>query len=292
MAAHARREGAARRAPGATRGPACLPLALLLLLLVPAAARATTAPAAPVPSAPAGADPLGPERLEVYPEEVGVDLLFSGATLHVRGAVPAGSDAAILCTGQETRLKLKRRGRVWGVLWMNVADVVFERVPSVYVLCTSVPLARLGPPELLERLGVGFGSVEARALPRDPSRDQREAFPELVRLKRREGLFDLVEGSVLLGRGERDRLDASTDLFLPARTPPGGYRIALFSFRQGEGALVAEATAVIRQTGVAAFVSRTARERGLLYGIVAVVVAIAAGLSTGALFGRGARGAH
>ena len=282
MDAVARREVAGRRARGATWGLTCLPLALLVLL----------AAAAPAASGTAGADPVGPERLEVYPEEVGVDLLFSGATLHVRGTVPAGADAAVLCTGPETRLKLKRRGRVWGVLWMNTAEVAFERVPSVYVLCTSVPVARLGPPELLERLGVGFGSVEARAVPRDPSRDQREAFPELVKLKTREGLYDLVEGSVLLGRGERDRLDASTDLFLPARTPPGGYRIALFSFRQGEGALVAEATAVIRQTGLAAFVSRTARERGLLYGIVAVVVAIAAGMATGALFGRGGRSAH
>lgn len=258
--------------------------ALLLLSLAVSAARAS-----------AGTTPANPaERvvLAVEPDEVGVDLFFNGATLHVRGAIPAGHEGAILCAGKETALSLQRKGRVWGFLWMNTSEVVFDRVPSVYVLHTSAPLARMGPAVLLERLGVGYESLEARTAFRGPPSDRSAVFNELVRLKQREGLFSIAEGAAMLGRGAPGQLEVSTDVFLPARTPPGDYRIALFSFHGGEGATVAETTVVVRQTGFAAFISRTASERGLLYGIVAVLVAIAAGMSTGVVFGRGSRRPH
>jgi uncharacterized protein (TIGR02186 family) len=260
-------------------------LALVSLGLAAAPARASAAP----PRAAAAEQGL----LVVEPEEVGVDLFFAGATLHVRGAIPAGhDDAAVLCAGNETALSLRRKGRVWGVLWMNTSEVAFDRVPAVYVLHTSVPLARLGSAALLERLGVGFDGLEARTGFDGPAGERRAVFDELVRLKKREGLFSLGEGAAMLGRGARGEVEVSTDVFLPARTPPGDYRITLFSFHGGEGGTVAETAVAVQQVGLAAFTSRTARERGLLYGVFAVLVAIAAGMATGFVFGRGPRGPH
>ena len=258
--------------------------ALLSLSLAVSAARAS----AGLPAA----NPADRVALAVEPEEVGVDLFFDGATLHVRGAIPAGHEGAILCAGKETALGLQRKGRVWGFLWMNTSEVVFDRVPSVYVLHTSAPLARLGPAGLLERLGVGFDSLEKRTGFQGPANDRRAVFDELVRLKKREELFSIAEGAAMLGRGVPGLLEMSTDIFLPARTPPGDYRIALFSFHGGEGAALAEKTVTVRQRGFAAFTSRAAHERGLLYGIVAVLVAIAAGMATGVVFGRGSRRPH
>ena len=259
-------------------------LALLSAVLVAPCARATLPTPPPAPAR-AG-------TMEVEPSEVHVDLLFDGATLRVRGRVPAGHEAAVLLAGPEAPLKLHRKGRVWGFLWMNTAEVRFDAVPSAYVLHTSVPLAQLGPPELLGRLGLGLDGLEARAATDDPGGERRATFRELIRLKRREGLFAVAEGSVHVGRGEGDRRQVSTDLFLPARTPAGEYRVSLLSFLGGEGAVVAEATATIRHTGLAAFTVRAARESGLLYGVVAVLVAIGAGMLTGFVFGSGSKRAH
>lgn len=258
------------------------PLRALLslgLIAAPVRVAAATPPVAPAEQG----------RLAVEPDEVGVNLFFSGATLHVRGTIPAGHDAAILCAGNETALSLRRKGRVWGFVWMNTAEVAFDRVPAAYVLHTSVPLARLGPAALLERLGVGFDGLEARSAFHGPPGERRAVFDELVRLKEREELFSLGEGAAMLGRGARGELEVSTDIFLPARTPPGDYRITLLSFHGGEGGAVAETAVTVRQVGLAAYTSRTARERGLLYGVVAVLVAIAAGMATGFVFGRGSR---
>ena len=101
--------------------------------------------------------------MKVEPAAIGVDLFYKGASVHVEGVIPAGYDAAILCGGQEGSIELKRKGKVAGFLWMNVAEVVFEDVPSLYLLSTSGALAKLAPPPVLEELGVGYPALESRA---------------------------------------------------------------------------------------------------------------------------------
>jgi uncharacterized protein (TIGR02186 family) len=229
----------------------------------------------------------GPAMLAVTPDTVRVGLFFNGALLHVQGSVPAGHQAAVLCTGKEGRLDLKKKGRVCGLFWMNTGDVVFDHVPSVYLLCTSAPLKELAPAAVLTRFGVGVEGLEARA-----TTGSQAMFGELVRLKEDEKLWSVAESTISLKPGSDGRLEAAADLFLPARTPPGEYRIRLLSFRDGEGTAAAETTAIVRQGGLAAFTSRMAHERGLLYGIVCVVLAIAAGMLTGVVFGRGSRRPH
>jgi uncharacterized protein (TIGR02186 family) len=234
----------------------------------------------------------GHGTLAVEPDVVRVGLFFNGTLLHVHGTIPAGQKAAVVCEGSEGRLDLKKKGRVWGLFWMNAGDVVFDNVPSVYLLCTSAPLKELAPAGVLARLGVGAAALEARATAGDAAAGSAALFGELVRLKTGEGLWSFVEGTVSLKPGGEGRLEVAADLFLPAKTPPGEYRIRLFSFRDGKGADLAGTTMIARQVGFAAFISRMAHERGLLYGIVSVVVAIAAGMLTGVVFGRGSRRPH
>ncbi len=245
-------------------------------------------PAAAAPETRRGSEAL----LAVTPEEVRADLFFSGALLHVRGTVPEGHQAAVLCTGADGRLNLRRKGRVWGLFWMNTGEVAFDGVPSLYLLTTSAPVAQLAPADVLARLGTGLDALESRAAFEGPAADRKALFGELVRLKRGEGLYAVVEGGARLKPGASGMLEVAADLFLPARTPPGEYRVRLLSFQGGGGSVGSETSVVLRQTGFAAFTSRMAQERGLLYGIVSVVVAIAAGMLTGVIFGRGSRRPH
>jgi uncharacterized protein (TIGR02186 family) len=236
-----------------------------------------------------GDSAAGHAALAVEPDVVRIGLFFNGALLHVQGTVPAGHQAAVVCAGKEGRLDLKKKGRVWGLFWMNTGDVVFDHVPSVYLLCTSAPLKELAPAGVLDRLGVGVEALEAVATAGGSAAGREKLFGELVRLKKDERLWSIVESTLSLKPGGEGRLEATADLFVPARTPPGEYRIRLLSFRDGEGADVAETATVVRQVGFPAFTSRMAHERGLLYGIVSVVLAIAAGMLTGVVFSRGSR---
>jgi uncharacterized protein (TIGR02186 family) len=226
----------------------------------------------------------------VEPAQVEMTMLYTGSRVHVRARVPAGEQVAIVLSGGARDLDLKRKGKVFGLIWMNVADVRFEAVPDLYLLRTTRPLAQLADPEVLRRLGLGLdalGSRSARTVA-DPS-----LFRELARLKWRDGLWNVTEATVTLGTPAADgETLAEADFLLPAKTPPGEYRVRVYTFAREEGELAGEAGVRVEQAGVAAVISELAQRHGLLYGILAVVVAGAAGLLTGVVFGLGSKKGH
>ncbi len=251
--------------------------------LVPALA-ATAAFVLPPPAGPRDPD------VKVEPSRVEMTMLYRGSSVHVSASVPTGAQVAIVLAGGERDLDLKRKGKVLGLIWMNVGDVRFEAVPSLYLLRTTCPLSQLAGPEVRERLGLGLdalGSRSARAAA-DPS-----LFRELARLEWRDGLWNVAEAAVTLrAAASGDTTLAEADFLLPARTPPGEYRVRVYTFADGEAELAGEAGLRVEQAGVAALISDLAQRHGLLYGILAVVIAGAAGLLTGVVFGLGSKKGH
>jgi len=232
----------------------------------------------------------GEPVVTVEPARVEMTMLYTGSRVHARARVPAGAQVAILLSGGTRNLVLKRKGKVLGVIWMNVADVRFEAVPDLYLLGTTCPLGQLADAEVLERLGLGLDALRSRSARTmvDPS-----LFRELARLKWKDGLWNVTEAAVTLGtpRVGGETL-AETDFLLPAKTPPGEYRVRVYTFARGEAELTGEAGLRVEQAGIAAVISELATRHGLLYGILAVVAAGAAGLLTGVVFGLGSKKGH
>lgn len=226
----------------------------------------------------------------IEPSRVEMTMFFTGSRIRVSAPVSPSARVAIVLAGQERTISAKRKGKVLGLLWMNVGDVSFEAVPDVYLLRTSCPLEALADRATLEALGLGLDVLGDRST--DTAED-RALFDELVRLKWGEGLWQVAESSVTLQRSPVDAAALATAEFpLPARTPPGRYRVSVYAFEDGRAEVAAEGTLVVVQAGAAALVSDLATHHGLLYGILAVVVAGAAGLLTGVVFGAGEGKGH
>jgi len=232
----------------------------------------------------------GPRPATIEPARVDMTMFFTGSSVRVSAPVAADSHVAVVLQGESRTISAKRKGKVLGLIWMNVGDVRFEAVPDVYLLRTSCPLEALAEHETLERLGLGLDVLGDRATPPD---GDRALFDELVRLKWDEGLWRVAESSVTLERSEGGGTTlAVTEFLLPARTPPGAYGVSVYAFEDGRAEIAAEGTLVVDQAGLARFVSDLATRHGLLYGILAVVAAGAAGLLTGVVFGFGSRKGH
>jgi len=78
---------------------------------------------------------------------------------------------------------------------------------------------------------------------------------------------------------------------MPPRVPPGEYVVEVFALNHGN--IVARTTDHLKvdEVGLPALLSALAFEHGGLYGVLASLIAIAAGLLTGLLF-KGSKGAH
>ncbi len=228
----------------------------------------------------------------VEPAEVRTDLSFDGATVSVVGSVLEGQQVAVLCRGHGTDLALKRKGKVAGILWMNVGEVHFNDLPSLYLLSTSAPLARLAPPQRLVELGLGFDAVEAHSASAVPPGQRPALVQQLVALKEHEGLFAIHEGTVRLGRGAAGTTLVRAECRLPASTRAGDYEVVLYGFKDGRGQLLGSAPLRVAPRGLCGLIASVVERRPLLHGLLAVVIAIVAGLACGIVFGRGGHKAH
>jgi uncharacterized protein (TIGR02186 family) len=233
------------------------------------------------------ADPL---QLQVEPQVIEANMFFAGASARISAEVPQGSMVAVLCTDGRRAIHLKEQGKVWGVLWMSTGEVTYDHVPGLYQLNTSAPLAQLDTPGELERLGLGYAALRATAMDATAAEGPR-LFADFLRLKEREGLYATRESSVQV-RPRGDRLLAEAHCTIPARAPVGDYIVKLVVFQRGHPPLVSQGHLALRQVRVTQFISRLAQQRGLLYGIFAVVVAIASGLLTGLIFGLKSKKVH
>ena len=228
----------------------------------------------------------------VTPESVSVGLFYGGTRVRVEGFLPVGDEAAIVCVGDETSLNLKKIGKVWGLLWMTVGKVKFDRISEFYNLATSTDIKRLAAPPVLEKLGIGYQALMDNSLKEKKDPENRRLFGEMIKLKEHEGIFNIGEKKVVIAPGDGAVSKVSADLRIPPNTPMGDYTIKVFSFRNGQGSLVFSKAITVRQVGLVALVGSLAMKYGMLYGIVSVFIALFAGLLTGFLFGLGSKGGH
>jgi uncharacterized protein (TIGR02186 family) len=245
---------------------------------------------AAVALAPSGEASQAQESLVVQPSVVSVHMLYHESTVHVTAPVLTDDEVAILLVGQGRSLTLKRKGKVLGLIWMNVGDVTFDTVPDVYLLSTTCALSNLAAPAVLQRLDLGFDALAARS---GGGATADTLFDELVQLKERDGLWGVSLKSVtVMPAGAEGGALATADFVLPAKVPPGEYRVLAYTFGGGNAELVGEGGVRVEEGGVAAFMSGLSQRHRLLYGILAVFIAGAAGLLTGVVFGRSARKGH
>ncbi len=244
-------------------------MTLLLLLLSVAAAPADNPP----------------NSVQVKPEGVAIGIFYSGQKVHVKVAAPASGDVVMRIAGAEEPLLLKRKGKKYGFLWMKVGEVHYEAVPILYFLCSSRSLDGIAPPQTLDRLKLGFDALKDR-IPAGTEGGARELFGELVKLKEHDHLFSYQPTGVRLHDLGAGRQEAEADFFLPAKTPVGDYTVDVFGFRAQQGKLLGTATIHVKRTSTVSWIASLAANHGLLYGCLAVVIAVLAGLFTGFLFSR------
>jgi uncharacterized protein (TIGR02186 family) len=224
--------------------------------------------------------------LRLSPETVDLGLFYGGADVRVEAELPGSGRSprplALVLEGAREDLLLKRKGRVGGILWMNVGDLCFKEVPTVYLLSTNGPLAELGAADLLRQRGIGYSALVS---PGDPA---EEYFEQMIALKERDGLYRREVGGIQVAELASGGVRMETSLHLPSQIPAGDYQLRLWGAVDGKVVQLAEGQVNVRTRGIIRLLRTLAFEHGLLYGCTAVLVALIAGFATGIIFGRGA----
>ena len=136
-----------------------------------------------------------PGTITLQPNHIAIGIFYGGSQVHLKAEIPEGGEVVVRVTGPNEPLDFKKKGKKFGVIWMSDGEVRYEDVPSIYILRSSEKLGRLASPEILEGLRLGFGALQAE-ITGDSDSGARVLFRDLVKLKEKDGLFSMEEGSI------------------------------------------------------------------------------------------------
>ncbi len=266
-------------------------LVLLLALWVCGAAARAAPPEGVSPDADIVAA-LTTDTVEIRSNFAGADLVLFGAA---RG-LQAEDDIVVVVRGPARQLRVMQKDRVLGV-WINRAPVRFENVASYYAVASTRPLRefatfsalrrnnigaehlRLSAPDT-ERVETRFGVSDVVVSDLGPQIvDYRSA---IVRAKARDALYIEAPGGVELLEGGLFRASVR----LPPVTPVGRYDADVYLFRDGDPIATRRTSLEVRKAGVERAIYDLAHQQPLLYGFLAVVLALLAGWGGAEVFRR------
>ncbi len=224
------------------------------------------------------------DRFTIEPNPVAIHAFFNGGTVRVRGTVDPGNSVIVVITGRTMEERFNRKGRV-GPLWATTGRVAISDVPSLYIVASSAPV-----PTLVRREGIDAHRLNLEALVRlariEPNGPDRELLlGEYLKLKRQQGVVGLFDRAVHLG-GPPSARSFDAEIPWPVTAPVGAYQIAVLHVRAFAVVRQDVQTLEVKYVGIPRFVAQLAFERGLVYGIVSVIIALSVGLAMGVLFKR------
>lgn len=206
---------------------------------------------------------------------------FSGTELLVFGTIQGGGDVIVVVSGPRDTVVVRKKDRVFGI-WINAQSVEFTNVPAFYAVAATRP-----PEEIATANKLRLHEIGLHGLRIEPNETVSEA--ELIEF--RDALFELKQSNQLYSEALQrinvvgDRLFRVSIPF-PTDVPVGRYDVNILLIRDGEVAAAQSSPLYVSKGGFGADLYDFAHEDGELYGILAVLGAVMAGLLGNLMFRR------
>ena len=159
------------------------------------------------------------------------------------------------------------------------ASVGFDQVPAFYFLASTRPLNEIASAAVFAPKRIG--ATNLYIVPQSRVDVGRTEFRRaLLRNKAKSGLYNEVQGAVKVTGGRLFQ----TRVFFPSNVPTGNYAAEVYLLRGGVIVSDQSTPLVVRKVGLESDIFQFAHQHSALYGIIAIVIALAAGWLAGVVF--------
>jgi uncharacterized protein (TIGR02186 family) len=174
---------------------------------------------------------------------------------------------------------VRKKSREFGI-WVNGTGVQVDSAPSFYAVASTGKFHDVisYTDDLIHKVGLDqivrlIGSPQDDAYPEE----FREAA---IRLRKNAGLYVELPGTVRV----IDETLFETRVRLPANLVEGDYRARIFLLREKKVLDVFESSIEVRKVGLERWIYTMAHEQSALYGLLSILVALAAGWMASTFF--------
>jgi uncharacterized protein (TIGR02186 family) len=220
-------------------------------------------------------------------DEVSISTSFDGSEILIFGAIkreapiPEGPPLQVIVTvsGPSEPIVVRRKERKFGI-WMNTDAVEVDAAPSFYAVATSAPWnAVLSDTEDLRHKVSVPRAIRSVGAPMSIS--DSESFTEaVIRIRQSNGLYQLQEGDVDVS----EQTLFKTSIRMPANLTEGAYPTRVLLTRDSKVIGEYETVIDVRKIGLERWLFNLSRQQPLIYGLMSLAIAIAAGWLASAAF--------
>ncbi|MGD9294054.1 MAG: TIGR02186 family protein [Roseobacter sp.] len=220
-------------------------------------------------------------------DTVSINTNFDGSEILIFGAVKRESpiqydprlQVIITVAGPDETVMVRRKEKRFGI-WVNTDAVEIDRAPSFYAIATSTALGlSLSETEDLRHKVSIPRAIRSVGAP-DTIQDSSRFTDALIRIKTASNQYQLNEGTISIDAQTLFR----TAIKLPAALTEGNYLTRIFLTRGGAVVSKYETSIFVRKVGLERWLFKLSRENALLYGLMSLAIAIAAGWGASAAF--------
>lgn len=220
---------------------------------------------------------LSQNRVQINARFDGSEILIFGAVKRETPIPETPLEVIVTVAGPSTPVTVHRKDRVFGI-WVNAESVEIDRAPSFYAVAASGPITDVlsHTEDLRHSVTVprAVRSVGSEAL--DPV-----AFTvALIRIRRDEGIYATLPGAVEVD--QQTLFD--TSIALPANLIEGAYAVRVLLMRDKQVVSQFETAIEVRKVGLERWLYNLAQDHALLYGLLSLVIAVAAGWLASTVF--------
>jgi len=227
-----------------------------------------------------------PDGLAISPQILAIDGFFSGSMLKVSGTIELTEDVIIEVIGKDAGNSFDLKGRI-GPFWMTKGNIRIENIPELYLLMLPEGQSQDKKYKIPD---IGIDHLKKRMSTNGTIESPPDIFDMFAGLKTAQGLYKEVPDAVnyTVKTDGTKRFEATCRL--PALIETGLYEVvATIVSEKGKGRQMKNSFSV-EQVGFVKLIDNLASNRRILYGVTAVVIALAAGLIMGILFRQGEGG--
>lgn len=220
-------------------------------------------------------------------DRVAITTSFDGSEIFVFGAVkreqaiPEGAPLEVVITvaGPSLPVTVRRKENRYGI-WVNTDAVEVDAAPSFYAVATSGPLNDVlkDIEDLRHKISVPR-AIRSVGAPQNIT-DSESFTNALIRIREAADQYQLLENQVAVDEQTLFR----TSIQLPAALVEGDYATRIFLTRDGEIVSEFETSIDVRKVGLERWLFNLSRQNPLMYGLMSLAIAIAAGWGASAAF--------
>lgn len=225
-------------------------------------------------------------------DHINIDFFYHGSSVSVRGVSDPDVDLIIKISSPDGHQSLRQKGKVGGLLWMNVGTLNFENVPSLYFLSSTKKVDDILSNNELKTNVLGYEALEQH-VELTPVKDEAEKtkwFNEFVKYKSNSKLYSVTSGDITFTM-ENGKQNYYTLFEWPYQATPGDYVVTVYAVKDNKVIEKAEQKVQVAQSGLVKQLAGMAKNNASLYGILSILAALGAGFGVGLVFRKGG-GAH